>query len=94
MGIRKELIDKEKEMEIEEEGLIIGSVRREKERWRIIIGVYVSRNIEEVLRKLEKWMERKEEKYRVIIGDFNARTEREGGRLGELEEKYRRSEEK
>lgn len=91
MGIRKELIDKEKEMEIEEEGLIIGSVRRGKERWRII-GVYVSRNIEEVLRKLEKWMERKEEECRVIIGDFNARTGREGGRLGELEEKYRGSE--
>lgn len=32
MGIRKELIDKEKEMEIEKEGLIIGSVRRGKER--------------------------------------------------------------
>lgn len=60
MGIKKELIDKEKEMEIEEKGLIIGSVRRGKERWRII-GVYVSKNIEEVLRKLEKWMERKEE---------------------------------
>lgn len=45
MGIRKELIDKEEEVEIEEEGLIIGSVRRGKERWRII-GVYVNRNIE------------------------------------------------
>lgn len=32
MGIRKELIDKEEEVEIEEERLIIGSVRRGKER--------------------------------------------------------------
>lgn len=89
MGIRKELIDKEEEVEIEEEGLIIGNVRRGKERWKII-GVYVNRNIEDVLRKLEKWMERKEEEFRVIIGgDFNARTGREGGRLGELEDEHR-----
>lgn len=32
MGIRKELIDKEEEVEIEEEGMIIGSVRRGEER--------------------------------------------------------------
>lgn len=51
IGIRKELIDKERGGN--RRGMIIGSVRRRKERWRII-GVYVSRNIEEVLRKLEK----------------------------------------
>lgn len=52
MGIKKELIDKEKETEADEEGMI-GRVRRREERWRII-GVYVNENIEEVLRKLEK----------------------------------------
>jgi len=39
--------------------MMIGRVRRGEKRWRII-GVYVNGNIE-VLRKLEKWMERNEE---------------------------------
>lgn len=40
--------------------------------------VYVNKNIEGILRKLEQWMEvREERKYTLLDGDFNARTRRE-----------------
>lgn len=42
-----------------------------------MVGVYVGREIEESLQKIEKW-ERREEKMKVLVGgDFNARTGRE-----------------
>lgn len=41
MRIKKELIDKKKETEADEEEMMIGRVRRGEERWRII-GVYVN----------------------------------------------------
>lgn len=57
-----------------------------KENWRIV-GVYVNKNIEGILRKLEQWMEIREEgKYTLLGGDFNVRTGREGGRIVEEEE--------
>lgn len=57
-----------------------------KESWRIV-GVYVNKNIEGILRRLEQWMEVREEgKYTLLGGDFNARTGREGGRIVEEEE--------
>lgn len=57
-----------------------------KESWRIV-GVYVNKNIEGIIRGLEQWMEVREEgKYTLLGGDFNARTGREGGRIVEEEE--------
>lgn len=57
-----------------------------KESWRIV-GVYVNKNIEGILRKLEQWMEVREEgKYTLLDWDFNVRTGREGGRIVEEEE--------
>lgn len=42
MGIRRDLIEKGKEINVEDEGVVVGEVRRESEKWRII-GVYVSK---------------------------------------------------
>lgn len=40
MGIKKELIERGKEIEVGEEGLIVGSLRWGKEKQRVV-GVYV-----------------------------------------------------
>lgn len=42
MGIKKELIERGKEIEVGEEGLIVGSLRWEKQKWRVV-GVYGGR---------------------------------------------------
>lgn len=55
-----------------------GRMRVGRERWRII-GVYVQKNMEEVLKDMEEWMEEKKVGCRIMIcGDFNARTGRGG----------------
>jgi len=74
MGIRKELIDKEKDIQGEGKGIIIGSIRNDEQRWRII-RIHVRQNLKEVLQKVENWMEKKESGLNTIMGaDFNART--------------------
>lgn len=73
MGIRKELmIGKEKETE-EEEGRIIGEIKVEGEKWRIV-GVYVNGDMERKLRGFDEWTEGRQEGWKTIIGgDFNVR---------------------
>lgn len=79
MGIRKELMEEKGKMETETEGLIVGRVRREEERWRIM-GVYVgTEELGKVLQKLERWMGIEERVLTIIGGDFNARIGRKGG---------------
>lgn len=94
MGIKKIIMEKGTKIEREEEGhslMIVGRVRQGKERWRIV-GIYVSEGIERALQVLEKWMEIGEEGVKTLIGgDFNARTEREEGRI-EMEEEGRERE--
>lgn len=86
MGIRKEMLEKRGETEPEEEELMVGAVKVGEERWKII-GVYVNGNMEEMLKKMEKWMDGRGDGCKVLIGgDFNARTGREGGRIKEGEE--------
>lgn len=63
------------------------------------MGVYVNKNIEEILETLKEWTEENREEERVIKGgDFNARTGEEGGRVEGEEEgeerKLRRSKDK
>lgn len=87
MRIKKEIKEKEKGIESLEEGLMEGSVRMRKESWRIG-GVYINKNIEGILKRLEQWMEGREmENYMLVGGDFNARTGREEGAVEEVEEK-------
>jgi len=79
MGVKKDMMDKEKKIFTETEGLIIGEVRRKKETWRII-GVYVGKGIENMKKILEKWIDDREGNIKILVGgDFNARVGREGG---------------
>lgn len=59
MGIRKKLIEKGTRIETQEEGIIVGRLRQGKEVWRII-GAYVNGDIEEKLRKIERWRTERE----------------------------------
>lgn len=65
MGIRKEIIDKEFEIEKKQEGIMIERIKKGEEKWRII-GVYVREKIEETLRRIEQWVEREEIK--TLVG--------------------------
>lgn len=91
MGIRKELMEKGKKIEIEREGMVIGRVKRGKERWRIV-GVYVNKDIERMLQEVERSVGYKEYGVYTLVGrDFDARTGKEGervkmGEMGEEEE--------
>lgn len=51
MGIRRDLMEKGKEINVEEEGVVVGEVRRGEEKWRIV-GVYVSKELD-VAKSLE-----------------------------------------
>ncbi|XP_067208444.1 golgin subfamily A member 6-like protein 25 [Linepithema humile] len=79
MEIKKEMMEKGKKIETEREGLIIGRIRKRKQKWRVV-GVYVNGNMEEMLQSMEQWVGEKEMEINTIIGgDFNARTGVEGG---------------
>lgn len=73
MGIRRNLIEKGKEINVEDEGVVVGEVRRGSEKWRII-GVYVSKGVEVTRNSLEKWVDKREKEMILIGGDFNVRT--------------------
>lgn len=60
-------------------------------KWRII-EVYVKVNLEEVLKEMEEWIEKKEAGSRILGGDFNVRTGREGGAVREEDERESGSE--
>lgn len=72
-------------------GIIVGKIQEEKRNWRVI-GVYVKKNMKEILNELRRWVGEKEEKVETIGGDFNARIREEGGvdNKGENELRERR----
>jgi len=79
MGIRRELIEKERGIKTEKEGIIVGKIKLGMQRWRIV-GVYIKDNMEGMLQKIEEWVEEKGGGYYTLIGgDFNAWTGMEGG---------------
>lgn len=56
MEIRKNLMEKGLEMAVEEEGIIMGYVRQDRERWRIVavyVNISVNGDIEPKLQKVE-----------------------------------------
>lgn len=60
MGIRKELMIEKMEKLPEEEERIVGGVKMEGEKWRIV-GVYVNGDIEKKVRGFDEWTEGREE---------------------------------
>jgi len=80
MGVRKELTERGKSIHGESKGIIIRSIKKNGQRWRII-EVYVRQNLGEVLQgELESWIEEKETGLNTIMGgNFNARTGEMGG---------------
>jgi len=96
MGIREGLRRGKESRERMVEGIQTVKVELGGEWWRLV-GVYVNGDLDEKMRQLREWMEEREEGVRGLIGgDFNARTGREGGRIGEegdggIEEEKRRS---
>lgn len=87
IGIRRELMEEGTRIETGKEGLMMGKVKRGKERWSIV-GVYVGTGeIERVLQDLEEWIGNREQCIKTIVGgDFNARIGREGGGVEEERE--------
>lgn len=84
--IRRELME-EGRIETGKEGLMMGKVKRGKERWSIV-GVYVGKGERErVLQDLEEWIGNREQCIKTIVGgDFNARIGREYGGVEEERE--------
>jgi len=70
MGIKKEMIEKGKGVEVIRERIVMGRMKMGKQKWRII-GACVNGNMEEILREIEGWIEKKEEGiYTLIEGRF------------------------
>lgn len=55
MGIRKELMKREGEINVRTERLITGRVKIGRGSWRVV-GVYINEDMERKLQELEKWM--------------------------------------
>lgn len=72
MDIRRDLIEKGKEINMEEEG-VAG-----EEKWRIV-EVYVSKGLDVAKSSLEKWTDKEGKELILLGGDFNARTGMRGG---------------
>lgn len=80
MGIKRELAEKGKEIEVREEGVIVEDIKWKRKKWRVV-GVYVGAEIEESLQGIEKGEEREGKRKVLVGGDFNARIGKEGGRV-------------
>jgi len=52
MGVRKELLDEGEEINAGTKSVIVGDIKQEKERWRVI-GVYVDERIEIMAKKIK-----------------------------------------
>lgn len=94
MGIRKEMAEKGLKIETDREGFMIGRIKMDGERWRIV-EVYIREGMEKALKEMEQRTEDYEEGVRTIIGgDFNARTGDKGGRVrGDWEKEEEEEEE-
>jgi len=66
LGIRKELMEKEKEERKEVEDVITGKIRYGKGDLRIV-GVYVNKDIDRILVAVKEWMEGKGNDMKTII---------------------------
>lgn len=60
MGIKRETMEKETRMETEKEELMMGRIKRGKERWRIVRVSICKRDMERVLQDLEEWIGNRE----------------------------------
>lgn len=60
MGIKWEIVEKGVQIETQIEGKIVGRLRTEKERLRIV-GVYVNSDLERIFQNMRKWVEEREE---------------------------------
>lgn len=79
MGIKSEMTEKAKNIEVNTEGIIEGRIKIGMENLREMIEIYVNEDMERKLQRMRGWMEEREEGSNTIRGeDFNARTG-EGG---------------
>lgn len=77
IGIRKELVEKGKGIDIKTEEIMMGKIKRGKKD--SIIGVYVRKEgLKKKLEKLEEWTEGSEDKRNVIIGGILPLGQEEG----------------